>query len=152
MMSTSLRRGAQLAWCISATATALLAMGSVAQAASPSLGAITPFGAQRGTEIEVVFTGGNLGDAQEVMLSYPGITVTQLEATAENSVKTRLNIAPDCRIGIHAMRVRTATGITNLRTFNVGPLPEVAEVEPNNDFAAPQAIGLDVTVNVPAFA
>lgn len=116
-------------------------------AASPSLGSIVPYGAQRGTEIEVNFNGGNLGDAQEILLYYPGITVTSLEVVNENTVKTRLAISPECRVGNHAMRVRTLTGITNLRTFSVGTLTEAAEVEPNGEFSAPQAIPMDTTIN-----
>ena len=61
---------------------------------------------------------------------------THLEAAGANAVKTKLAIAPDCRLGLHQLRVRTATGISNLRTFSVGALPEIKEVEPNNDFAA----------------
>ncbi|HET6884570.1 MAG TPA: PPC domain-containing protein, partial [Pirellulales bacterium] len=113
----------------------------------PRLGAIVPYGAQRGTEIDVAFNGDDLDDAQEIMLYYPGIKVLSLEAGNEKTVKTKLQIAADCRIGIHAMRVRTASGISNLRTFSVGALPEVAEVEPNSEFATPQKINLDVTVN-----
>ncbi|MEX2560030.1 MAG: PPC domain-containing protein, partial [Pirellulales bacterium] len=116
-------------------------------AASPSLGSITPYGAQRGTEVEVNFNGGNLGDAEEILLYYPGISVSQFEAAGDGAVKTKLNIAADCRLGIHAMRVRTATGITNLRTFSVGALPEIQEIEPNSEFSAPQQISLDTTVN-----
>ena len=119
---------------------------SAARAANPSLGAITPYGGQRGTELEVLFQGGNLGDAQEILLYYPGITVTHFEVVNDATVKTRLQIAADCRLGIHAMRVRTATGITNLRTFSVGALRSVAEAEPNNEFTAPQPIDMDVTV------
>ncbi|MCL6501949.1 MAG: PPC domain-containing protein [Pirellulales bacterium] len=119
---------------------------SAARAANPSLGAITPYGGQRGTELEVLFQGGNLGDAQEILLYYPGITVTHFEVVNDATVKTRLQIAADCRLGIHAMRVRTATGISNLRTFSVGALRSVAEAEPNNEFTAPQPIDMDVTV------
>jgi len=114
-------------------------------AASPSLGSITPYGAQRGTEVDVNFNGARLADAQEVYFYDPGITVTKLEAT-ETAVKTKLKIAPDCRLGVHAMRVRAATGTSELRLFYVGALPTVSEVEPNNDFAAPQKIALDSTV------
>lgn len=126
--------------------TAWAVVSSAARAANPSLGSITPFGAQRGTEAEVLFQGGNLGDAQEVLLYYPGITVTHFEVVNDNTVKTRLSIAADCRLGVHAMRVRTATGISNLRTFSVGALSAMPEVEPNNEFSAPQQIPLDVTV------
>jgi hypothetical protein len=113
----------------------------------PRLSAIAPYGAQRGTELDVAFNGDDLEDAQEVMFYYPGIKVLSLEAGNEKTVKSRLQIAPDCRIGIHAMRMRTATGISNLRTFSVGALPQVAEVEPNSEFVTPQKIDLDVTVN-----
>jgi hypothetical protein len=115
-------------------------------AASPGFGSTTPIGAQRGTEIEVQFNGDRLGDAQQIMLYEPGITVTHLEVAGPTAVKTKLAIAPDCRLGFHAMRIRTATGISNLRTFSIGALPETKEVEPNNDFAQPQKIALDTTV------
>lgn len=114
-------------------------------AASPSLGSITPYGAQRGTEVEVTFNGARLADAQEILFYSPGITVANLEA-ADNAVKTKLSIAGDCRLGQHAMRVRTASGTSELRTFYVGALPEVKEAEPNSDFAAPQKIAIDSTV------
>ncbi|MEX0713178.1 MAG: PPC domain-containing protein, partial [Pirellulales bacterium] len=125
----------------------LLFGASPVLAASPSLGSITPYGAQRGTEVEVNFNGGNLGDAEEILLYYPGISVSHFEAAGDGAVKTKLNIAADCRLGIHALRVRTATGITNLRTFSVGALPEIQEIEPNSEFSAPQQISLDTTVN-----
>ncbi len=116
-------------------------------AASPGLGAITPTGGQRGTEVEVTFSGSQLADAQQVLLYWPGIEVVQFEPASDGAWKTRLKIAPDCPLGAHPMRVRTATGISNLRTWSVGTLTEAAEVEPNNDFAAPQAIGLDSCIS-----
>jgi len=116
------------------------------RAASPSVGSITPVGAQRGTETEVSFNGARLADAQEILFYSPGISVTSLEP-ADGAVKAKLAIAPDCRIGQHAMRVRTATGTSELRTFYVGALAEVKEAEPNSDFTQPQKIALDSTVN-----
>jgi hypothetical protein len=66
---------------------------------------------------------------------------------SDTQVKAKLSIAPNCRLGIHALRIRTATGISDLRQFSVGALPDVAEKEPNNDFAVPQKIDLGVTIN-----
>jgi hypothetical protein len=43
--------------------------------------------------------------------------------------------------------VRTATGLTNLRTFHVGTQPEMTEAEPNNEFEKPQAVPLGTVVN-----
>ena len=123
-------------------------LGGEILAASPSLGGIQPRGAQRGTEAVVTFSGGRLADAQEVLVYYPGITVKKLEvvndATAEGR---RSNIAADCRLGEHAFRVRTATGVSELRTFWVGALPVVERGEPNSEFDKPQPIALNVTVH-----
>jgi hypothetical protein len=117
------------------------------RAAAPQFNGSSPYGGQRGTEVEVQFNGDRFGDAQQILFYEPGITVAHLEPVGTNGVKTKLVIAADCRIGLHPVRVRTATGISNLRTFSVGPLPETKETEPNNDFAAPQKIALDTTVN-----
>lgn len=121
--------------------------GGQAPAASPSLGAIQPRGAQRGTEAVLTFTGARLADAQEVLVYYPGIRVTKLEVVNDGTLKVTVAIAPDCRLGEHAFRVRTATGVSDLRTFWVGALPVVDEKEPNSDFDKPQPIPLNVTVH-----
>ena len=119
---------------------------TLATAASPSLGAIRPVGAQRGTEIEVTLSGARLGDAKEIFYYQPGITTVSLARVDDNTVKAKLKIAAAAPLGLHELRVRTASGISELRTFSVGALKDVSEVEPNNDFAAPQAIPMNVTV------
>ena len=125
----------------------ILASPLSAQAANPGFGGIAPYGAQRGKEIEVTLNGTRLTDAQEVLLYYPGITVTQFAVASDTQVKAKFNIAADFRLGIHALRIRTASGISDLRQVSVGALPDVAEKEPNNDFAVPQKIEMGVTVN-----
>src|SRR5262249_1834861 len=125
---------------------ALLAAASLSGAASPSLGSITPRGGQRGTEMALFFNGARLADAKEITFYYPGITVTKLEPVNDAQVKAQVKIAPDCRLGEHAMRVRTASGLSEMRTFWVGNLPAVDEKEPNSEFTAPQKINLNVTV------
>jgi hypothetical protein len=118
-----------------------------AYAASPVLSSITPRGGQRGTETVLYFNGARLSDAKEILFYYPGISATRLEVVNDSQVKVTTKIAADCRLGEHAMRVRTATGISELRTYYVGALPQVDEKEPNSDFASPQKIPLNVTVN-----
>jgi hypothetical protein len=129
------------------TLASALVLGGAALAASPSLGSVQPRGAQRGTDAVFTLSGGNLADAQEVVFYSPGLTVAKLEVVNPNQVKATVKIAPDARLGEHALRVRTATGVTELRTLWVGALPVVDEKEPNSDFAAPQKIPLNVTVH-----
>src|SRR5262245_3267858 len=124
-----------------------LCLGADASAASPSLGSVQPRGAQRGTDATFVLGGNNLADAQEVVFYSPGITVTKLEVVNNTQVKAAVKIAPDAKLGEYPLRVRTATGVTELRTLWVGALPTVDEKEPNNDFAAPQKIPLNVTIH-----
>lgn len=120
--------------------------GSATFAASPAFSGTTPRGGQRGTEVEVTLAGGQLHDAQEVLFYEPGIEVTKLEVVNPGAVKVVFKIAPDAPLGSHRMRVRTATGLSELRSFFVGALPEVAEKEPNSEFSTPQAIPMNVTV------
>lgn len=123
-----------------------LLMASPALAVQPTFSAVDPPGVQRGAEAELTLRGARMEDAQELMLYAPGVEVTNLEVVNGSTVKVKLKIAADCRLGFHAARIRTETGISNLRLFAVGALPQVAEVEPNNDFAAPQAVALDTTI------
>jgi len=126
---------------------AMLSSAADVWAVAPSLSAVTPYGFQRGTEVEVSFAGARLGDAQELMFYSPGFKVAELKAEKDNLVKAKVAIAPECRIGIHAVRLRTATGVSNLRTFTIGALPDVPEKEPNTDFAAPQSVPSGSTVS-----
>jgi len=131
-----------IAW----AAGALVPLFTVARAADPVLNVIAPQGGQIGTELDVQLRGARLADAQELLLYEPGIEVRQLQGEA-NRVLVKLAIAPNCRLGAHALRIRTATGISPLRLFFVGPLTEILEKEPNSDFQHPQPIDLETTVN-----
>lgn len=125
----------------------LAAFGHAVSASSPALSNIIPRGAQRGTEVEVTLNGARLEDAQELMIYQPGIEVTGLTVVNGSQVKAKLKIAADCAPGTKRIRVRCASGISDLRTFMVGPLPVVAEVEPNSEFIKPQAIPMNVTID-----
>jgi hypothetical protein len=125
---------------------ALTLSGGVLSAAQPQITLTDPPGMQRGTEIDLVVRGARLADAQEMMFLSPGLSVKQLKAKDAGAVEVRLAAAADCSLGIHAFRLRTTTGISNLWTFAVGSLPETAETEPNGDFAQPQSIPPGTTV------
>ncbi len=124
----------------------VLSSGLAVQASSPSLGNIMPRGVQRGKDTVLVFQGARLTDAKEVLFYSPGFTVKEFKVLKDDSVQVTVQVAPDCRLGEHAVRMRTSTGITELRTLFVGALPVIAEKEPNNEFTTPQKIPLNVTV------
>ncbi|MEN9553733.1 MAG: hypothetical protein RLZZ232_19 [Planctomycetota bacterium] len=124
-----------------------LAQGLQAIAADPSLSIILPRGAQRGTEQVFRFAGARLNDAEQVFFYEPGFEVLEIKAVDANNIDVKVKIAGDCALGEHTAQVRTKSGISDYRTFFVGALPVVAEVEPNTDFAAPQQISMNVTVS-----
>src|SRR4051812_9307738 len=111
------------------TLLALLLVTSAADAASPRLRSFRPPGAQRGTEVEVTFTGRRLSDTREVLFYRPGITATKLEAVNDTTLKATFKIAADTPLGLYDLRLRTASGISEMRSFSVGALKDVAEVE-----------------------
>lgn len=115
-------------------------------AVAPSVTGLTPVGGQRGSHVEVVFKGDRLADAQEVLFYSPGITAEKFVETADKQLKVTLAIAPDCHLGEHALRIRTAGGISPLRIFYVGPFPSVEEKEPNSTRPKAQRIALNSTV------
>lgn len=123
----------------------LLAM--TAHAASPTIGNVLPRGGQRGTDVELRFVGGNLGDAIDLLWHTPGIAFKQVVANADNEFKCLVSIAPDAPLGRHAVRVRTKSGLSNVFIFSVGALPEIAETEPNSDVATAQSVALGTTIN-----
>jgi hypothetical protein len=125
---------------------ALLA-SATADAATPRLTGVRPLGGQRGTELEVHFTGQRLGDALEILFYQPGISASKVEKVDDNHAKAIVKIEADSALGLVDLRVRTATGVSELRTFSVGALKESTEVEPNDDFAKPQKIAFGSVVN-----
>jgi len=123
-----------------------LVAAAPAWAATPQLQQVLPRGGQRGTDVELTFTGARLADAKDVMFYSKGFTATEFKVVNDKQVKVKVRIDAKADLGEHAMRLRTATGISELRTFWVGALPCVAEKEPNTEFGQPQAIAMNVTV------
>lgn len=126
---------------------ALLLSASTLLAASPRLTLILPRGAQRGTDTELTFSGRLLADVEEIMFYEPGFSVKEFKPVNGNAFKAVVSVSPDARLGEHVCQVRTKTGVSDFRTFFVGYMPDVEEKEPNSDFATPQEIPMNVTVN-----
>ncbi|MDP4638585.1 MAG: PPC domain-containing protein [Verrucomicrobiales bacterium] len=129
---------------------ALALSGSFVEAASPDFSTSIPRGGQAGSEVKISIIGARLSDAEEVVFHYPGITAKDLKVVDDKKVDVTLVIAPDCRLGEHHLRLRCRSGISYARNFWVSQFPNVDEVEPNDDFAAPQKISMNVTIEAEA--
>ncbi len=136
--------------CAASVALVLFA-GRAAWGVQPNITQVIPPGGQRGSEVELAIAGKRLDDAAEIQWYDSGITVKSLDFShgtdaKDGKVKAKIEIAADCPLGEHAFRLRTDTGLSELRTFWVGVLPSVMEKEPNNDIEHAQKIDLNVTV------
>ncbi len=114
-------------------------------AVDPKLSSTSPAGMQRGTEAVLTFNGQRLDDTQEVLLYATGVEILKIEEKSATAVKVRVKIAADCPLGEQRVRLRTAGGVSDLRTFYIGAFPilEKAVVKKGGPL---QKLPLNVTV------
>jgi hypothetical protein len=113
---------------------------------SPELNIVEPRGGQRGTEMEVQFLGARLEEVREVLFYEPGLTISSIVNNDGRQATAKLAIAPEAALGEHSLRVRTASGLSEMRSFWVGQFPTVKETEPNATFDTAQRIELNTTI------
>ena len=105
---------------------------------------VMPRGGERGTTVEVKIQGVELNDVREAIFYRGGIEAVEISAAKviphrslhhgariEQEVTCKFRIAPDCPVGVHAFRLRTARELTTVSTFRVTPFPVVSEAEPS---------------------
>lgn len=127
--------------------TLLLILAAAVAPPEPRMGIPMPRGLQRGTEAVLTIGGQRLHNPEELILYRPGLTVVKLEGSENGqSVKATLKVAADAPLGEHPVRLRTRGGLTGVRSIYVGPFASAPEIEPNTDFAAPQKIDLNGTI------
>lgn len=99
-----------------------------------------------GGEIEITCKGGNLEDATTLLFDEPGFEIAELKAE-KGSVKVKVKVGANVRLGEHYFRVITASGVADLRLFHVSPFPMIEEQEEKKDDPyALQAVPLGTTV------
>jgi len=118
---------------------AIAVLGAVS--AGVARGAITidridPGGAPGGGEQRITLTGKEFADPEELWFEDGKIEVLALEPVDPQQIRAVLRIPADCPSGPHRFRLRTKRGLSELRTFRVGGLRQVAEAEPNDIAAA----------------
>ena len=132
----------------------------LAQTAPPTLQRVSPSGAQRGTRVSITVEGTNIAGATRFIFSEPGFSAsniavkelpTEKPMTPKGVVRTDapiedkarryqvtadLSIAPGVPHAVHAFRIETPIGVSNLLRFAVSSLAEIVEEEPNGPDAA----------------
>lgn len=142
-------RECSLALALVIVATATLTPPGIARA-EVAIDRIEPGGGCRGSEIEIVLTGKEFADPEQLWFEDGGISVVSLTAVDASHAKAVIRVPADCPLGSHRLRLRTRQGLSDLRTFRIGGLPQTSEMEPNNSPAA--ATAADRVVLSPANA
>ncbi len=146
------RRNAQVHGLVLLAVVSLLPNAAIAQAVclpAPRLLTTVPMGGQVGTQVDVVITGENIEDVQELRFSHPGITATQ-KLNADGTAVTNtyvVTITADCPLGIHEARLMSRLGVSSSRVFSVGALPEQLRTSPNTTLATAMTLPLNSICN-----
>lgn len=116
---------------------------------TPQLNLILPRGVQRGMEHRLEFLGERLQQTEQVFLydRADGISILEVKPIDDKKVEVLIRVSEDCRLGEHIAQLRTRDGISEYRSFFVGALPVVEELEPNNSFSEAQAVEPDITLS-----
>ncbi len=121
--------------------------GLFLNAAEPIITNVLPRGGQIGSELQVTVSGSRLLDTEDIFFYKDGISVTDINVTSNKLVTAKFKISSNTELGQHELRIRSKSGISTLKTFWVGPYPNLAEVEPNTSFEEAQKVSLQNTIH-----
>lgn len=109
---------------------------SLVQAKPPTLTGLFPAGAARGQSLSVAISGTFDNWPVEVRVEGEGLSVKP----GDEKGTLQIEVAADAQPGVRWIGVHDKEGATSLRSFIVGSLPEIVEVEPNDDPRQPQKL------------
>lgn len=109
----------------------------------PTVTTLFPAGGTRGSAVSVTASGSFARWPVQVWASDPAVTGT---ATTTKG-KFTLTVGAKATPGVCWLRLTEPTGVSQLRPFLVGVLPDAAEVEPNDAPDRPQSVTLPVVAN-----
>jgi hypothetical protein len=113
------------------------------QAAPPDVKWVYPTGGQIGQKITAKVSGKINQPGTQVWCDNPAVVFEIPEKDNDLTIST----SADARPGLYWLRFFNAEGATAQMPFVLGRLPEVVEVEPNNDVAKAQAIEQSMMIN-----
>lgn len=121
----------------------VLLSGSAFAGQNRNIEVLRPRSGQRGKTVEVILEGRDISQPKEVLFYRPGIKAIDFEELpprervislhhggfVRDRVKCKFVIAPDCPLGEHPLRLRTADTLSTVATFWVGRFPIIPELE-----------------------
>jgi len=115
---------------------------------------IYPAGGQQGTSVDVTVAGGDLDGANQLVFSHAGIKAVPKKDGNGKAIANQytITIAKNVPVGIYDAQVGGGQfGISNVRAFAVGDLPEVASTGgPSLDKAMEVKLGTTINGQAPA--
>lgn len=109
---------------------------------NPILNNVFPAGGQAGTTVEVTVAGSALAKVSGLRCSHPDIS-----SDSDNGKQFRLTIPDEVSNGHYDLCAVTASGISSVRSFVVGRLPEQTETAANDTLDAAEPVALGTVTN-----
>lgn len=134
---------------LSALLTPAVGMAQAVCLPAPRLLTTMPMGGQVGTTLDVVITGQNFENAEELSFSTPKITAIPKLNDAGQPIPDQftVTIAGDCPTGIHEARVMTRLGVSSSRVFSVSALTEASRTKANTTLETAMRLDVDSVCN-----
>ena len=121
-----------------------------AQAQAPQINSISPGAVPPGQVSTITVQGGALDGVTGLWTTIPGssaLTPGEKNGKEAGQVAFDLTVQPNAPVGIHAVRVFSPRGVSNLKLFCVDDLPTVAEAAGNGTLKTPQAVTIPCAID-----
>ena len=119
-----------------------LVAATAAPAQAPSITELSPVGVRRGEPTPLAIRGTALGDHPRLIAPFPIEAAPPTEGSESNATTWHLTLTvpPETPLGTYPIRVRTRDGISNPILLDVGQVPQIAEIEPNDAAETAQSV------------
>lgn len=119
----------------------------------PRLMTTFPMGGKVGSSFDVIITGQNSENVDELIFSDSSIQATpKLKDGVPVNNQFEVTIAKDCRPGLYEARIMTRLGLSSPRIFSVGEFNELTQVKPNTTLEQAMRVDVDSVCNATATA
>ncbi|MEC9096164.1 MAG: PPC domain-containing protein [Planctomycetota bacterium] len=127
----------------------LLLLGVPVIEAAPNITSVTPYGISAGATTEVTLKGAELTSPLQVWTSFPAqveVLPTPEGTDDATTAKLQVTLAKNVGVGVGAISVANATGVSQLYIVVIDDAPVIAEPSPNNLLADAALITLPTAV------